>query len=147
NRAPLWIDNRDRGATGDRRRAARREVRQRSRSGSADDVRAVPAAASDTADHFQLRTIGEPSAEVGAIREAVRQIDPNLPLMDVATQLDTVEKRLKPERIFAQAYTLFGGLALLLASIGLFGLMSYSVARRTNEVGIRMALGARARDV
>ena len=96
---------------------------------------------------FQLRTSGDPIAAVGAIREAVRQIDPNLPLMDVSTQLDTVEKRLKQERIFAQAYTLFGGLALLLASIGLFGLMSYSVARRTNEVGIRMALGARARDV
>jgi predicted permease len=96
---------------------------------------------------FQLRTSGDPIAAVGAIREAVRQIDPNLPLMDVSTQLDTVEKRLKQERIFAQAYSLFGGLALLLASIGLFGLMSYSVARRTNEVGIRMALGARARDV
>jgi len=96
---------------------------------------------------FQLRTVGDPAAVVGAIREAVRQIDPNLPMMDVATQIEQVEKRLAPERAFAQAYATFGGLAVLLASIGIFGLMSYSVARRTNEIGIRMALGARRQDV
>jgi len=96
---------------------------------------------------FQLRTAGDPAAVVGAIREAVRQIDPNLPLMDVATQIEQVEKRLAPERAFAQAYAMFGALAVVLASIGLFGLMSYSVARRTNEIGIRMALGAQRQDV
>ena len=96
---------------------------------------------------FQVRTAGDPASSVAAIREAVRQIDPNLPMMNVSTQVDEVEKRLQSERVFAQAYTLFGGLALLLASIGLFGLMSYSVARRTNEIGIRMALGAQNRDV
>jgi predicted permease len=96
---------------------------------------------------FQLRTVGEPAAVVGAIREAVRQIDPNLPVTDVATQVEQVEKRLAPERAFAQAYAMFGGLAVLLASIGLFGLMSYSVARRTNEIGIRMALGAQRHEV
>src|SRR5439155_16943236 len=85
---------------------------------------------------FQVRTAGDPASSVAAIREAVRQIDPNLPMMNVSTQVDEVEKRLQSERVFAQAYTLFGGLALLLASIGLFGLMSYSVARRTNEIGI-----------
>jgi predicted permease len=96
---------------------------------------------------FQVRTAGEPAAAIGAIREAVRQIDPNLPLMDVATQDEEIDKNLQQERVFAQAYAMFGGLAMLLASIGLFGLMSYSVARRTNEIGIRMALGARAGDV
>jgi predicted permease len=96
---------------------------------------------------FQVRTASEPAAAIGAIREAVRQIDPNLPLMDVATQDEQIDKNLQQERVFAQAYAMFGGLAMLLASIGLFGLMSYSVARRTNEIGIRMALGARAGDV
>ena len=67
--------------------------------------------------------------------------------MNVMTQLEEVEGRFLQEKVFAQAYALFGGLALLVASIGLFGVMSYSVARRTNEIGIRMTLGARTRDV
>jgi predicted permease len=96
---------------------------------------------------FQTRTAGDPASAVAAIREAVRQVDPNLPLMNIATQIEQAEGRLQQERAFAQAYTLFGVLALVLASIGLFGLMSYSVARRTNEIGIRMALGARGQDV
>ena len=65
----------------------------------------------------------------------------------MTTQLEEVERRFLQEKVFAQAYTLFGGLALLVASVGLFGLMSYSVARRTNEIGIRMALGAARQDV
>jgi predicted permease len=96
---------------------------------------------------FEVRTAGTTTAATGSIREAVRQIDPNLPIMDVSTQIEQVEQRFAQERVFAQAYALFGALALLLASIGLFGLMSYSVARRTNEIGIRMALGAQRADV
>jgi predicted permease len=96
---------------------------------------------------FHVRTAGDPLASIGAIRETVRQIDPNLPLMNISTQVEQIEKRLGQERVFAQAYAMFGALALLLASIGLFGLMSYSVAQRTNEIGIRMALGAQSRDV
>jgi predicted lysophospholipase L1 biosynthesis ABC-type transport system permease subunit len=96
---------------------------------------------------YEVRTAGEPTAAMGAIREAVRQVDPNLPVMNMSTQMEQVEGRFLQERLFAEAYALFGGLAVLLAAIGLFGLMSYSVARRTNEIGIRMALGAQRADV
>jgi predicted permease len=96
---------------------------------------------------FEARTAGDPSSAVGAIREAVRQIDPNLPIVNVSTQMEQIERRFLQEKIFAQANALFGGIALLLAAIGLFGLMSYNVARRTNEIGIRMALGAQPQHV
>jgi predicted permease len=96
---------------------------------------------------IEVRTAGDPVKTMGGIREAVRRIDPNLPLMDMSTQMEQIERRFLQEKVFAQAYALFGGLAVLLAAIGLFGLMSYSVARRTNEIGIRMALGARRQDV
>jgi len=107
----------------------------------------VPALQSRPATVFQVRTAGDPAPIVGAIREAVRQVDPGLPLTDVSTQAEQIDKNLQQERVFAQAYAMFGALAMLIASIGLFGLMSYSVARRTNEIGIRMALGAESRHV
>jgi predicted permease len=96
---------------------------------------------------LELRTTGDPTSVVSAVREAIRQVDPNLPILSVSTQTDQIERRFAQEKVFAQACALFGALAVLVASIGLFGLMSYNVARRTNEIGIRMALGARGRDV
>jgi len=96
---------------------------------------------------FELRTAGTPASVTSGVREIIRQIDSNLPVTDVSTQIEYVEQRFLQEKLFAQAYTLFGALALVLASIGLFGLMSYSVARRTNEIGVRMALGAQRQDV
>jgi len=96
---------------------------------------------------LQLRTAGDATNSVTSIREAVKRIDPNLPILTVSTQTEQIEKRFAQEKVFAQAYALFGGLAVVIAAVGLFGLMSYSVARRTNEIGIRMALGAKREDV
>jgi predicted permease len=94
-----------------------------------------------------VRTAGDPLSVVGALRETVRGIDPNLPMVDVSTQMEQVERRFEQEKVFAQAYTLFGSLALILAAVGLYGVMSYNVARRTGEIGIRLALGAQRKQV
>jgi predicted permease len=96
---------------------------------------------------FEVRTEGDPLAVIPATREAVRAVDSTLPLINITTQLQEVERRFQQEKLFAQSCALFGLLALLIASIGLFGLMSYSVARRTNEIGVRMALGAERQQV
>jgi len=94
-----------------------------------------------------VRTASDPVPMTKAMREAVRRVDSTLPVVNMSTQVERVEGRFVQERLFANAYSLFGALALILACVGLFGVMSYNVARRTNEIGIRMALGARTFDV
>jgi predicted permease len=96
---------------------------------------------------LEVKTAMPPASLIPSLRDAVREIDPTLPLVSVTTQESEIEKQLGQERMLAFAYSLFGGLTLLLASIGLYGLASYGVAQRTNEIGVRMALGARRSDV
>lgn len=101
----------------------------------------------DMIGNLVVRFSGPASAVVPQIRHAITQTNRNLPIDDVVSLSDHIGRSLVQQKLVARLATFFGLLAVLLACVGLYGVMSYGVARRTNEIGIRMALGARGRSV
>jgi ABC-type antimicrobial peptide transport system permease subunit len=96
---------------------------------------------------FELRTATDPNSMIAAVRSIVSHENEDLALFRISTETQAIDRQLANERITAQLSSFFGLLALVLACLGLYGLLSYDVTRRTREIGIRMAIGAQSHNV
>jgi putative ABC transport system permease protein len=106
-----------------------------------------PAARNTAITNLDVRVAGDPRQVIADVRTSIRRSDPGLLLLDVGLMSARVERDLSRERVVAYLAFSFGLLTLFLASLGLYGVLSYGVTRRTQEIGVRMALGARRGEV
>ena len=96
---------------------------------------------------FEMRTVGDPLSLSGTVRAAIAQVNDKLPIGNITSLRLQTDESLKQEKLIAQLVSFFGLLGLLLSCVGLYGIMAHAVVRRTNEIGIRMALGAERQDI